>query len=102
MQGEAVRVERGTGAREVNAEVLLGAVREDVRDLVRFDGGLEERGRVGRVREVMDCPVGPGACGIGGRTWCIYPGTTLGAVGMVDAPFDRRGYKRAFEPEGSA
>ncbi len=95
MQREAVRAERGVGPREVDTEVLLGAVREDIRDLRRLHGGLEERGGVGRLWEVVNHPVGPRAGGVGAREGRIYPGAK---VGMVDASLDGRTDERALEP----
>ena len=95
VQQESVRVERGAGPREVEAQVLRGAVREDVRDLVRLDGGLEERGGLNGVGEVVDCLISPSAGSVGGREGRIYPGAE---VRVVDASFDRRGDEWAFEP----
>ncbi len=67
VQREAVRIGCRAEAREIDAQVLLGAVREDVRELVLLDGRLEERGRIGRLGEVVDCVVGPHACSVGAR-----------------------------------
>ena len=74
---------------------MIGAVCEDIRDVVRLDGGLQERGGLDGVREVVHYLVSPSAGGVGGREERIYPGAELG---MVDAALDGRGDKRAFEP----
>ena len=95
MQREEIRVEGAVGAREVDAEVLLGTVGENVRDLILLDGRLEERIGVDGGWEVVDRSVDPVACCLGVRERGIYPGAKLG---VVDTSLNGCRDKRAFEP----